>query len=118
MSKLFIDLLLKTIAVFVAAYLLSGVYIESVLIAFLTAVVLAVLNVFVKPFLVFLTIPVTVLTLGLFLLIINAVIVLIAGYLVPGFEIVNFWWALLFGIIVSIIVSTFNYMMQQANMKN
>ena len=76
---------------------------------FLTAVVLAVilslLNVTVKPLLIILTIPMTVFTFGLFLLVINAVIILIASALVPGFEVANFWWALIFSLLLSLLNS-------------
>src|SRR5690606_4397439 len=66
---------------------------------------LALLNLTVKPILIFLTIPITVFTLGLFLLVINAVIVLIAAEIVPGFVVDGFWWALLFSLILSLINS-------------
>jgi putative membrane protein len=71
------------------------------------AVVLAVLNVFVKPVLVILTIPITIVTLGLFLLVINTLVILLADWLVPGFQVDGFWWALVFSILLSLINGIF-----------
>lgn len=70
--------------------------------AFIAAAVLAVLSMFIKPALVILTLPINILTLGLFSLVINAGLVLLAGALVPGFFVANFWWALLFSIVLSL----------------
>ncbi|MFW5705800.1 MAG: phage holin family protein, partial [Bacteroidota bacterium] len=75
------------------------------------ALVLAILNLILKPILVILTIPITIVTLGLFLLVINAVIALIASHIVPGFYIDGFWWAVAFSIIVSIL----NYLINIEN---
>lgn len=73
----------------------------------IVAAILAVLNAVVRPLLIILTIPITVFTLGIFLLVINAVIILMADYIMPGFEVDGFWWALLFSIILAIINSIF-----------
>jgi putative membrane protein len=101
-------LLANAIAVLLTAYLLPGVDIKDFLTAIVVAAVLALLNNFLKPILVILTIPVTIITLGLFLLVINAVIILLADDLIGGFTVDSFWWALLFSIILSIINSLFN----------
>ena len=69
------------------------------------ALVLAVLNVIVKPILIILTLPVTIVTLGLFLFVINTLIVLLASKFVEGFRIQNFWWGLLFSLLLSLIMS-------------
>jgi len=99
-----IKLLINTLAVFAAAKILPGVHVKNFTTAILVAVVLAVLNALLKPVLIFFTIPVTILTLGLFLLVINAVIVLICARLLsPGFAIDGFWYAMLFSIVISII---------------
>lgn len=103
-AKLFAN----AIAVILTAYVLPGVDIEDFLTAIIVAVVLALLNNFLKPILIILTIPVTILTLGLFLLVINAVIILLADDLIGGFTVDNFWWALLFSIILSILNSIFS----------
>ncbi|MFM8832248.1 MAG: phage holin family protein [Cytophagales bacterium] len=65
-------------------------------------------NVIIKPILIVLTIPITVVTLGLFLLVINAIIILMADYFVPGFSVNGFWWALAFSLIMSIFNSIIN----------
>jgi len=101
-------LLANAIAVLVTAYILPGVHIEDFLTAILVAAVLALLNNFLKPILVILTIPITILSLGLFLLVINAVIILLADDLIGGFTVDNFWWALLFSIVLSILNSLFS----------
>jgi putative membrane protein len=69
------------------------------------ALVLAILNAIVKPILILLTLPLTILTLGLFLFVINAVIILLAGSFIDGFVVDGFWWALLFSLLLSIITS-------------
>lgn len=99
--------LLSGLAVLLAAYLLPGVTVEHYGYALLVAVVLALANVLVKPLLVILTIPLTIFTFGLFLLVINALIILLVDYLVPGFHVDNFWWALLFSLILSLFNSMF-----------
>ncbi|MFO7998505.1 MAG: phage holin family protein [Bacteroidales bacterium] len=95
--------LISTFAVFISAYLLRGVSVEPFSTAIVVAFVLAVLNALLKPFLIILTIPVTVMSLGLFLLVINAFIIQLAAYIVSGFHVANFWWALLFSIILSVV---------------
>ncbi len=106
--RIIIKFLFTALAVFVTGYILPGITVESAVAAIVVAVVLALLNTFLKPVLVALTIPLTILSFGLFLLVINAVIILIAGYFVDGFIVANFWWALLFSIIVSIIMSIYD----------
>jgi len=102
-----IRLILSTIAVYLSAYILPGVDVEDFFQAFLVAVSLAILNSVVKPILIILTIPVTIITLGLFLLVINAGLILLAEYLIPGFYVNGFWWALAFSLIYSFIMSIF-----------
>lgn len=109
--KALIKLLLGTIAVLIADLLLRGVSLgdmetlNGVLTAVLTAAVLALLNSFLKPILILFTLPITVLSLGLFLLVINAGLVMLADSIVPGFtiEAPRFWWALGFSLIVSVV---------------
>jgi putative membrane protein len=102
MKQFLINLILSAIAVFVLAALLSGVTIKDFLTAVVVALVLAVLNAVLKPVLIVLTIPVTVITLGLFLLVINSVIILLAAHLVGGFQVDDFWWAMLFSVLLTI----------------
>lgn len=98
-----LKVLVSAFAVFISAYLLGGVSVEPFTTAIVVAFVLAVLNALLKPVLIILTIPVTVMSLGLFLLVINAFIIQLAAYIVRGFEVANFWWALLFSIILSVV---------------
>lgn len=98
-----IKLLLTGVAAMLGAYLLPGVEIDNFLTALILALVLAVLNAIVRPILVFLTIPITILTLGLFLLVINALIILLADYLIAGFDVAGFLWALVFGLVLAVL---------------
>lgn len=98
-----IKVLVTALAVFIADYFLAGVHInDDIKTVIIVALVLALLNSFIKPILVILTIPVTILTLGLFLLIINALMVKWAAALVDGFTVDGWWSALLFSLIVSL----------------
>lgn len=103
--KFIVKLVVSTLAVLITAMLLPGVEIadNSFLTALGVAVVLAFLNAIVKPILVLLTIPVTIFSFGLFILVINAVIILWASKIVNGFHVDNFWRALLFSLILSVV---------------
>ena len=98
-----IKMIVTTFAVVIGSYFLPGVAVADFLTAIIVAFVLGILNALLKPILVILTIPVTVLTLGLFLLVINAFIIQLAAYFVRGFDVASFWYALLFSIILSFI---------------
>lgn len=98
-----LQLLLTALAAFLAAKITPGVTITSYWSAILLAIVLGLLDVFVKPLLEFISIPVTVLTLGLFMLVINAVIILLASWLLNSFQVTGFWTAMLYSIIFSVI---------------
>ncbi len=98
-----LKVLVTAVAAFVAAYLLDGVEIADIKTTIIVALVLALLNTFVKPILVILTIPVTILTLGLFLLVINILMVKWTASLVDGFTVDGWWPALLFSLIVSFV---------------
>lgn len=100
-----IRLLLNAVAILITSYLLSGVHVAGFADAFILAIVLAILNAILKPILIILTIPITVVTLGLFLIVINAGVLLMAASFVEGTSIEGFWWAVLFGLIVSILNS-------------
>ncbi len=98
-----ITILVNGLAVFLTAYFLKGVTVKNYLYALLVAVVLAVVNAIIKPVLIILTIPITILTLGLFILVINALLIMLVDYLLSGFKVKNFGWALLFSIVLSIV---------------
>lgn len=102
--------LLSGVAVVLTAYLLPGVDVQDYWTALLVALVLSLVNIFVKPFLILLTIPLTFVTLGLFLLVINALMILLTDYFVDGFLVDGFWWALLFSLILSLFNSLFSDM--------
>lgn len=101
--KFVLQILLTGIVVVLLSQLLPGVNVTGYGTAILVALVLAILNLIVKPILVLLTLPVTILTLGFFLLIINAIIILMADAFVSGFSVAGFWVALLFSILLSVI---------------
>jgi putative membrane protein len=92
------------VSILIIGALLPGIRIKGSTFwtATIVALVLAILNFLVYPFMVILTLPVTLLTFGLFLLVINALIVQMASWMVPNFEVDNFWWALLFSILLSL----------------
>ncbi|MES2679207.1 MAG: phage holin family protein [Bacteroidota bacterium] len=103
-----LKIIISALAVFIVANFLPGVEIDDYLSALMVAVVLAFLNTIVKPVLTILTIPITVMTLGLFLLIINALIIIFAENLVEGFHVKSFGWALLFSLILSLCTGILN----------
>tara|TARA_R110002073_G_scaffold89852_1_gene212400 strand:+ start:24345 stop:24677 length:333 start_codon:yes stop_codon:yes gene_type:complete len=94
---------MTALAVIVLASFLPGIDLENnYMTAIVVAVVISLLNMFVRPLLIFFTLPATVVTLGLFLFVINAVIILLAGKLVDGFHVSGFFTALLFSVLLSI----------------
>ncbi|HVF96371.1 MAG TPA: phage holin family protein [Flavisolibacter sp.] len=100
-----VKILVTALAAYFAAWLLPGVAIANVQTTIIVALVLAILNAIVKPLLVLLTIPITIITLGLFLLVINIIIVKLADYLIDGFTVKGWLAALLFSLIVSVVSS-------------
>lgn len=111
--KLILRLLLNALAVVILSYILPGVGVDSVTTAIIVALVLSILNVLVKPILVILTLPITILTLGLFLLIINALIILIAAHFISGFEVSSIWWAIIFSLLLSFLQSILHSMLKE-----
>jgi putative membrane protein len=105
--KFLIQLVISTLAVLISSYLLPGVSIDgnNFLTALVVAAVLSFLNAVVKPIMIILTIPVTIFSFGLFLLVINALMILLAAKIVDGFHVRGFWWALLFSLILSLVTS-------------
>ena len=103
--KFLIQILLTAVLVLLLANFLPGVTVATFVTALIVAVVLALLNLIVKPILVLLTLPVTILTLGLFLLVINAIIILLADAFIDGFGVDGFWIALLFSLLLSLFQS-------------
>lgn len=105
--KFILKIFFAWIAIIIAGKILPGIHVNSNVTALIVAGVLALLNTVVKPLLIILTLPITIVTLGIFLIFINAIIVLIAAHFVDGFTVDNIWWALIFSFVVSIIVSIF-----------
>ena len=101
MQKWLIKILVCAVNVFILAYILPGIEIKDMLTALIVAVVLSFLDAVIKPLLILLTLPATVFTLGLFLFVINACIILIDDHFVGGFKVENFWYALLFSMLLS-----------------
>ncbi|WP_284651620.1 phage holin family protein [Flavobacterium terrisoli] len=100
--KLLLRIFITAGLVMAIAYLMKGVRVDEFTTALTVAIVLGLLNFFVKPILVLLTLPVTFFTLGLFLLVINAIIILLCDEFVDGFEVSSFWTAMLFSVILSL----------------
>lgn len=95
------NLLISALAVYLTAWLLPGIVVKSFWSAMGISLVIGLLNVLVRPLLTLLTIPVTIVTLGLFLFVIDALIIMLAAKLLDGFIVNGFWWALIFSIIVT-----------------
>jgi putative membrane protein len=102
MSLLF-HWLIYAIAIVITAYLLPGVRLSGFSAALVAALVLGLVNTFIKPVLLLLTLPLNILTLGLLTFVINALLIMLTSSLVPGFVVTGFWWALLFSLVLSII---------------
>lgn len=98
-----ISVILSSVAVFVTGYILPGVHIKDFWTALVVAVVLGFVNAFIRPILLILTLPISILTLGLFSLVIIAAMVLLVSAIVPGFHVDGFWWALVFAIVLAFI---------------
>jgi putative membrane protein len=98
-----INWFITTVAIIITAYLLPGVAVRSLGAAVVTALVLGLINAFIRPILIVLTLPLNILTLGLFTFVLNALLVLLTSSIVPGFYVRSFWWALLFSLVFSIV---------------
>ncbi|OGH38181.1 MAG: hypothetical protein A3B44_00815 [Candidatus Levybacteria bacterium RIFCSPLOWO2_01_FULL_38_21] len=106
--SILLNWLVSALVIISAAYILPGVHVASFMTALVTALVLGIINAILKPILIILTLPINFLTLGLFTLIINTLLILLAAKIVPGFRVDGFWWALLFGIALSVANSVLN----------
>ena len=106
--KSIVRILLTALAVVILAKVLPGVTVEGYLSAVIVAIVIALLRFIVKPILVILTLPITIITLGLFLLFVNGMVLLLADFFIGDFEVRNIWWAILFSLLLSILQSIFH----------
>lgn len=105
--NILVNWLVSALAVLASAYLLPGVAVTSFVTALVAALVLGILNAFIKPLLILLTLPINIVTLGLFTLVINAGLIMLAANMVDGFTVDGFWWAVIFAIVLSIVNSVF-----------
>ncbi len=102
-NNLIIQLLINAVAIMGGAYLLKGVDVKNFGNALIAAIILGLANFFIKPILLFFSFPITILTLGLFTWVINALMIMLVGWSFNGFRVKNFWWALGFAILLAII---------------
>ena len=109
----FIHWITSVVAILITAYLVPGVSV-TILGAVVLAVVLAIINMCIKPVIVLLTLPITIVTLGLFSLVINAGLIMLADVVVPGFSVGSFWIALLFSLVLSLITAVFGTLRKRA----
>ena len=105
--KIFIHLLVSALAISIATYLIPGATI-TIWSSIVVAVVLGIINVFIKPVVKLIALPLTILTLGFFSLVINTLFIILASKIVPGFYISGFWTAFWFSIVLSLINALFN----------
>ncbi len=103
--KLILRILLTAVLVMLISYLMKGVSVDNFITSLIVAIVLGLLNIFIKPILVLLTLPVTIFTLGLFLLFINAALIILCTKIVGGFKVDSLWTAMLFSILLSLLQS-------------
>ncbi len=103
--KLLLKIVFSSIIVMFLSHFIKGVHVENFTTSIIVAIVLGLLNIFVKPILILFTLPVTVFTLGLFLLVINAILILLCAKIVGGFRVDSFFTALLFSIVLSLLQS-------------
>lgn len=100
---LIIKLLVNAIAVFAFGYMLRGVHVKSFGTSLLVAILLALVNAFIRPIVLFLTLPFTIITFGLFILVVNTLMVMLVDWILDGFKVESFWWALLFSVLMSLV---------------
>ena len=106
--NLIVKILISALAVMVTQYILPGVNVESFFTGIMVAALLGLFNATIKPVLIILTLPITVVTLGFFLLVINVFIIELAAGFLDGFSVDGFWWAVIFSFVLSIVTSVFN----------
>lgn len=102
MFAILINWIVSAMIIFSIAYIIPGVHVTNFSTALIVALVLGILNAVLKPILVILTLPITILTLGFFYLVLNALLILLASKIVTGFTIDSFFWAIIFGVVLSI----------------
>ncbi|HOF56924.1 MAG TPA: phage holin family protein [Syntrophorhabdaceae bacterium] len=108
---LLIKWFIMTLSVMVASYIIPGVNVKGFFTAMWVALFIGIVNVLVKPFLIFITLPINILTLGLFTFVINALLIMLASSVIKGFEVKGFWIAMLFSVVLSVINFIFGHVL-------
>lgn len=108
MISLILNWLVSAIVIMIAGYIIPGVEVEGFNVAIVVALILGILNAFVRPILGLITLPITILTLGLFSFVLNAFMIWIASLVVTGFDLANFWAALLMALFVAVVYAFFS----------
>jgi putative membrane protein len=103
MTHILVGILVSTLAVIITEYVLPGVHVSNFGSAVLAAIVLGFINGIIRPILLLITLPINVLTLGLFTLVVMACCVLLASAIVPGFAVDGFWWAVAFALVLAVV---------------
>lgn len=116
MSQFLLTWILTAISLVITAYLIPGIMIKGLVVAAIAALIMGLINAVVRPILILFTLPLTVLTLGLFLFVVNAISFSLVSYFTPGFSINSFWDALFGSIILSIISSLLNQVLESQEM--
>ena len=106
--RLLLKWLIMAASIIIAAYFIPGVRVGSFLSALWVALFLGIVNILIRPILILVTLPINILTLGLFTFVINAALILLASSVIKGFEVAGFWWALLYSIVLSVVNSLLN----------
>jgi len=102
MVNILVSWLVSAVLILALAFILPGVQVAGFFVALVVAVVIGLINGFVRPLALFLTLPINILTLGLFTFVVDALLIMGAAWAVPGFNVASFLWALLFSIVLSI----------------
>jgi len=103
MHGIFIRWLISTVSILITAYLLDGIHVSGFFTAFFAAAILGILNAFFRPLMFVITLPINIVTLGLFTFVINAILLLMVAGVISGFEIAGFWSALLGSLLISLV---------------
>ncbi len=101
--EILISWIILSVAVYITAYVIPGVAVAGIFATILTAMFIGIVNAVLRPILIFLTLPVNILTLGLFTFVINALLIMLVAAIVPGFTVDNFWWALAFSVVLALV---------------
>ncbi|MHB8483385.1 MAG: phage holin family protein, partial [Nitrospiria bacterium] len=116
--KIFIRWLINTAGILFAGYLVSGVYVESLMTAVVAAGVLGIVNLLIRPIIIILTLPINILTLGLFTFVINGFIFYFIGHIVKGMAIADFWSAFIGALIISIVNALAHFLIRSSSSEN